>query len=889
MSGNKTHRNRRPARLLSTVVACGLLWASGPAANALETDAEQPTIPEAEKTALLQVGYPQARAVIWLNEALMTAHALRRAEGYLAAWGEPGSDETPWVPADVQRLETQLQALEGRFFVLYQAHFGPTADRKREPVPLTSEAKRLAADAEARAVARDRLLADYRACRDEARGLLHHYRSALTAVREKAAHTRGVPRFEPTPRFVKKPAATLLPDGTPTGIIVGLAEGTTPPGTLLQDFDFESGCYEKYDTDYRISPIRVAQGRRRRTQIIVPCAVHGKAFIPHAWFREHRNEPIHRAFPGLDPNAWRGEWMWPLDFHHPSVRDMLEGYLTEVGKRYRGNAQVIMHTTAWEATLNDGSSGEWGKWPTGGRAPAGVASFRRYLQEKFGTIEALNEAWGSDYEDFEAIEPPPDVFHGPQAERAALVAQLHSGRCPPLYYEFNRFLKDSYADYLAWCYRLLKAADPTHPITVSPSYGSLDGYLCTGRDSFVWAEGACDIYGSEANASFDEVFNWSIQRALDRATGIFECIWNSSENWSNPPEEVVRAAGRRNLWRMVAWGRSVLTLYGSFDTYGGSAYNNMLVYESGYRILRRSAGLIGPLKHKLRSMEDVWLDAPVIQPRIAMLKPSASQICGWPYDAVTGVSADLHNLLYQRNYHYAFVPEEYLLSGRETLDGFRVLILPYATHFPPGLTEKILPWIESGGTLIIAGIAGGFTPYGQVDGELMKEVFGQLRYQPWHSDGRVQWMITAERLRPGVADVGPNAAEIFVADYGQGKALMAAGPGDLRPGGAAAELACELLDQADPRMAWAEGAELEMVLREDTEGLHMVLINPSSKEPAEATIHLAQDYQSAVDRGIEGGFPVPLRKERNGQVFDVSLAPGEGTMIDLGASAGDRR
>ena len=63
--------------------------------------------------------------------------------------------------------------------------------------------------------------------------------------------------------------------------------------------------------------------------------------------------------------------------------------------------------------------------------------------------------------------------------------------------------------------------------------------------------------------------------------------------------------------------------------------------------------------------------------------------------------------------------------------------------------------------------------------------------------------------------------------------------------------------------------------------MYVILINPSPRTAAEARIHLAAHYRLAVDRGIEGGFVVPLRVEGGHQVFDISLAPGEGTLIQL--------
>ena len=72
-----------------------------------------------------------------------------------------------------------------------------------------------------------------------------------------------------------------------------------------------------------------------------------------------------------------------------------------------------------------------------------------------------------------------------------------------------------------------------------------------------------------------------------------------------------------------------------------------------------------------------------------------------------------------------------------------------------------------------------------------------------------------------------------------------------------------------------------MILRVDQDRLHMVLINPSSLRPAKARVHLRESYRMAIDRGVERGFAVPLNEHDGRQVFDIELASGEGTMIDL--------
>ncbi len=870
--------------LVSTAVA--VAWSAGMAFGGERGLAET----EAEKEALLEVRIPQAEAVVAFNNALATDQTVSRARLYLSAWREETAVPHPpgQISADLLALERRLRELEDRFTVLYQAHFGATLDRNNQTVERGPEAQRLRNDPAARAEARKKLDTDFHAARETALGLLQSVRASLADLRLAAGRDENIPRFEPLPDFTSKPSATLLADGAPTGILFGVVSYDKPVIDLL-GFDYETGTYDSYNLQGTMIPIATAASKGRQSSVVVPCAVHGSMYcnseLWKTWLAEAGQGPVPILRPSHAGQQYVGQMLWPFDYYHPAVRKMLEAYLTEAGGRWKNDRRVLMYITAWEPQLS-GGPGSYGQWPIDIRSPSALGAFHEYLQGKFETIERLNETCKAEYKSFEEIAFPPDIVDGPAPERGALVSALQTGGCPPLYYEFNRFVKDTYADYLAWCYRVLKKADPTHPVAISPSYGSLDGYLCTGRDSFLWAENACDIYGGELGGSMEEVFQYSIKRILGRTTVCMEYIWNESVNISDPPEEVVRAAVRRNAWRMAAWGRSAVSYFGAQDTYGGSGFNNILVFESGYHLLRRCAGMIERIRRELRSLEDVWLGAPVVEPRIAMLKPSTSQICSWPWEIVTNVTQSLHEMLYSRNYHYAFVPEEYVLSGKEDLGHFDVLILPYATHFPPGLTEKILPWVRSGGTLVIAGIAGGFTPHGARDGTLMKELFGDIGYEFWYGEGvggDILWKINVRDLRPGVRDLsrGDSFAEVFQADYGTGKVLMAVRVKDWHPGGAVADAFYKSLDSAAPRTAWAEGDELEIVLREKENQLYAVLINPSVKDPARATIHFSRSYGLAVDRGIEGGFAAPLRQDGQEQALDLALAPGEGTVIVL--------
>ena len=109
--------------------------------------------------------------------------------------------------------------------------------------------------------------------------------------------------------------------------------------------------------------------------------------------------------------------------------------------------------------------------------------------------------------------------------------------------------------------------------------------------------------------------------------------------------------------------------------------------------------------------------------------------------------------------------------GANHSDCFKAVILPNATHFPSGLTEKLLPWVEQGGSLICIGIAGGFTPYGFEDGALMKALFGDVSYSPWYDYAEFGWLIDIARVSPHVDVDGLELASTLSAPFGKGGGL----------------------------------------------------------------------------------------------------------------------
>ena len=72
---------------------------------------------------------------------------------------------------------------------------------------------------------------------------------------------------------------------------------------------------------------------------------------------------------------------------------------------------------------------------------------------------------------------------------------------------------------------------------------------------------------------------------------------------------------------------------------------------------------------------------------------------------------------------------------------------------------------------------------------------------------------------------------------------MVADVADLAPDSAVGRDCLELIDGAAPRLAWASGAPVEMILRQGDGAVHLTIINPDVRRAARVTVHLEPEKQ----------------------------------------------
>jgi hypothetical protein len=858
--------------------------------------AEPSNASEEEKKLLGESCVKYAEGVVTLGRGFDAYLNLQRAYSYYDQWNLNKNIHDNYF-TELDSLQEKFQSLHVQFLPLTESHFGKRKDKNEHEIDFSEEALKQIEDSSFRKKKRENFQDECKLILEQTNELYNKIKLELKVLQQNIREENNVPNWQTTPSFERKSNASIKADGTSDGIIFGF---TITPWTwgavenyiengvaVLLGSQMELGIYDNYDIGFKLSPVQEAAKFGRKTQIILPCANHtGRMHVDAQWYNQwYKDNPNDISIERRDRSTSPQTWFHTVDFRHPAVKEQHEKYLKNSGEHYKGNSNVLMHTISWEPNFGGRKRKGTHKYITtsDARTVSGKARFREYLQDKFTTIEKLNSVWDSNYLSFDEIQPPIDVIDddNKSPERDRLLSILKNGGSTPLHYEFHRWFRDSNVEWLAWCYKTLKAADPCHPISLSP-YLDLDGPLGDGLDSFQLAEKACDLYGSEWPGDLEEVFHWSISKALGRTVVVTEGQWGYPENFAGPSEKVLRAACIRNTWRAVAWGRTVLGIY---QMTGNYINREMLTYDSGNKLLRVSAGTLGAITDKIRANEDVWLNCPIGDAQIVMLKPSASQLCAWPLQAVEDVVRQIHPLLYKNNYHYKFVPEEYFLSGKDKFDNYKVLILPYAINLPDGLNDLVVNWVEKkGGVVIMAGLAGVYTPYGKLDGSLLKTFLGKVDYELLQYP---KWNLNIAQVSSNIKQYGYQEGADFggisICEYGKGKVLISPDASQISRTGIGDSITRQLLDENAPRYAYVSGSELEVIIRKNDKNniVHLILINPDSERAANSTVYVREKFMSAIDRGIEGGFPVPLNSTNNGNSFNISLQPGDATIIDL--------
>lgn len=398
-------------------------------------------------------------------------------------------------------------------------------------------------------------------------------------------------------------------------------------------------------------------------------------------FHGRRLDPIaHAAF-------YVGGW-WPC-YDNPEVAAAAEEFTRQLAARYKDH-EALWFYNAW----NEPRSRPLGQC----MCEHSIRKYQEYLRRKFGSIEALNDAYGKAWTAFETVMPP------------------HSFSDYTELFLWRRWAAESVAEQVALSVRGIRSGDPNAKI------------MCHVGCSSVVQDPACDTSNDLLNAREVDWYGCSFpielqaRTLIDHNMPLFQSSWlrrvdsnywcqefyTNYSNWSREAEpEFIEQA----LWMAVASGCRGLTFWQYRSERFGEESNGWGMREIDGSPTRRSevcdrvSNVLAELGSDFassspgRSQVAVWFDVDNdLLMRIQEMRCDLADIesvhgtNNYSYkNAVTGA----HLLLRKLGYTADFAVRD------DDLSGYRLLVVSAVELIDEAAARWLRCFVENGGTLLV--------------------------------------------------------------------------------------------------------------------------------------------------------------------------------------------
>jgi hypothetical protein len=281
---------------------------------------------------------------------------------------------------------------------------------------------------------------------------------------------------------------------------------------------------------------------------------------------------------------------------------------------------------------------------------------------------------------------------------------------------------------------------------------------------------------------------------------------------------------------------------------------------------------------------------------IGILEPTLSPMISVTPRASLIEANRVLNRLFDKHYQSFFIPEEAIAEGRETLEEFKVIIVPATTHLLDGISKKLIQWVKKGGTLISSGPIGVYDKYGRWKNEILTENFGVYNIKfvsesprwmskitlfsnnEYENTSDWNWHIEYCRLSDNtkvIARFNDDSVAVLSRREGKGKIILSMLSLTLNSWGM--EIIEETLASAVPtRLADCDSRYIETMIRDGTAGRFLFLINHSREDAIDANVTLGEKVNYIVNLNLEKPVPVPVQRQAGKSVFRVILNRGQG-------------
>jgi len=466
-----------------------------------------------------------------------------------------------------------------------------------------------------------------------------------------------------------------------------------------------------------------------------------------------------------------------------------------------------------------------------------AAAFRNWLQARYGSLDALNFAWGTDfwsqrYYHWEDVLPP-----------RISPAQNNPGQV----LDYQRFMSDSLLDCYLTEAKILREVTPDIPITTN--------FMAAFKpvDYFAWAAHldiiSLDIYPANTTPAWQVAFTHDLMRSLKHGQPhlvMEQCP--SQVNWM--PQNPHKRPGRMRLqsYQALAHGADgVMFFQWRQSKAGAEKFHSAVVPHEGSehgRIFQQAAQLGSELQ---------VLSPDVVGSRItAQVAILIDWQNWWAVEYLPGPSNRLHYWeqikAYYHPLHRLNIAVDIVSPGSD-LSNYRLVVAPLLYLLRPGVAQNLERFVEQGGTLLTTFFSGivdqnDRVVLGGYPGELRKLLGIHVEeFDPWTEEmtnrviieegplqGTYPCTLWGEVVRlegahpPGVfaSDYYANGPALTVHQFGQGRAYYLATQGSDELLAGLIRLLCEEA-AVSPVLAVDERVEVTRRMRTDGCAVYFLL------------------------------------------------------------------
>jgi beta-galactosidase len=332
------------------------------------------------------------------------------------------------------------------------------------------------------------------------------------------------------------------------------------------------------------------------------------------------------------------------------------------------------------------------------------ARFRRWLEAKYKTLDALNAAWYRQFASWDQVQPP----------RFSTILSYTD------YLDWRAFIDDKLAGDLKTRVAAIRSADRTHPIT---SHAAVPGLFTSPTDGYGepddWKMSAsADFFGTSVYPKHSESTRpwpyWMLAAGLDftRSAGhslgkgfwIGELQAGQGSTGMRIVDPVTAHDEEYWMWQVIAHGAREIALYAWYPMSSGFESNGygLIDLDGTLTDRARAAGatarIIESNGASLEAAEPAPAQVAILYDRLSYMvggsQPSLSTLGNAERDSLLGA----YRAFFEKQVPVDFVDPA--AQNGEHLGQYKILFLPYPVMLSQSVAAEVRDYIAGGGTLV---------------------------------------------------------------------------------------------------------------------------------------------------------------------------------------------